>query len=155
MYAKKLLMAFCAFAVAFCVKAVEFSCEFNSDGADTITLIGVVGRYPTGNVVIPERYDGYIVTRLGLSREYEENYGIDSFWEDRDDITSVTIPGTVKRIDEEAFSNCHNLKSVVLSEGVETVCASAFVKCALEDLTIPASLKTCEDNVGTHPPNAL
>ena len=57
-------------------------------------------------------------------------------------IKSVTIPGTVKTIGEEAFYCCTSLKSVVLGDGIETIGRESFKKTGLISLNIPGSVKT-------------
>ncbi|QKX39421.1 leucine-rich repeat domain-containing protein [Metamycoplasma hominis] len=55
--------------------------------------------------------------------------------------TKVTIPGSVKEIDERAFSWCPNLKEVILNKGLEKIGAEAFYKTKIESITIPGSVK--------------
>ena len=57
-------------------------------------------------------------------------------------IKSVTIPGTVKTIGEEAFYCCTSLKSVVLGDGIETIGRESFKQTGLISLNIPGSVKT-------------
>ena len=45
------------------------------------------------------------------------------------EITSFTVPGTVKRIGVRAFANCTGLKEVQLNEGIETIEDNAFTGC--------------------------
>lgn len=56
-------------------------------------------------------------------------------------ITSITIPGSVKLIDEYAFSDCKNLKTVSLEDGIEEIKMSAFARSGITEITIPASVK--------------
>ena len=124
---KKLLMALALLPLM--AAAVEFSYEFNSDGANTITLTGAVGAKPAGAFAIPTIYAEKIVTRVG---EYA--------FENNDKITSVLIPGSVKVIARDAFDECRELKSLTIQEGVESIGNYAFGGCALEAIAIPSSL---------------
>ena len=57
-------------------------------------------------------------------------------------LTSVTIPGTVKWIEDYNFSECTALTSVVIPEGVEQIDYNAFSGCsALETVWIPLSMQ--------------
>ena len=57
------------------------------------------------------------------------------------ELTSVTIPGNVTTICEEAFYNCNSLTTVTIPEGVTTIGDLAFGYCeSLESVTIPASV---------------
>ncbi len=59
------------------------------------------------------------------------------------DLKSVTIPKGVKRIEFYAFSGCKNLKSVTLPSGLEVIEGSAFSDCtSLEKVNIPKSVKS-------------
>lgn len=57
------------------------------------------------------------------------------------DITSVEIPASVKSINICAFSDCENLKSVKLNEGLEIIGYAAFENTSIESITAPSTLK--------------
>lgn len=57
-------------------------------------------------------------------------------------LTSVSIPNTVKVIEEHAFSNCPKLTSVKIPSGVTTSGVWAFAYCsALTEVSLPNSVK--------------
>ena len=57
-------------------------------------------------------------------------------------ITSVTIPGTVKKIGDRAFAECVNLEKVILNEGIEEIKSNVFTGCEkLRSVTYPDSVK--------------
>jgi len=69
-------------------------------------------------------------------------------------LEKITVPGTVKSIGASCFSTCNNLKTVVLEEGIETICESAFGECSeLLQVVIPASIKSLE--VNSFPANVM
>ncbi len=56
-------------------------------------------------------------------------------------LTSITIPGTVKVLQSYIFSECENFKTVVISEGVTSIGEYAFYGCInLENINIPNSV---------------
>ena len=121
------------------------------------------GNEPTGAVTIPKDFTrkvgdffcSYTVTEIGKSTFYG-----------CEDITSVTIPGSVKTIEalaffqcmalksitipnsvtaigEKAFMYCETLKSVNLPDGIQEIKTAAFWRChALQSIDIPASVTT-------------
>ena len=57
-------------------------------------------------------------------------------------ITSVTIPGTVKKIGNRAFAECDNLEKVILNEGIEEIGSNVFTDCPkLKQVVYPNSIK--------------
>lgn len=63
-------------------------------------------------------------------------------FEGRKDLVSVTVPGTVKRIDVRAFADCVNLREIQLQEGVQILENNVFNGCrALRQVTLPASVR--------------
>ncbi|MDR1119812.1 MAG: leucine-rich repeat protein [Dysgonamonadaceae bacterium] len=60
-------------------------------------------------------------------------------------LKSVTVPGSVKTIGSGAFYGCSSLTSVAILEGVRTIGNSAFRDCSsLTSITIPESVTTIE-----------
>ena len=54
----------------------------------------------------------------------------------------LTIPGSIKEINEDAFANCCKLERVVISDGVTKIKQRAFAECRhLESITLPNTLK--------------
>ena len=87
-------------------------------------------------VNIPETIEGMPVESISSS----------AFDACREQITDVTIPGTVKKF-SSAFRGCVNLTNVTLLEGVTAIGADAFNGCAaLTEVTLPDSLTSIGAN---------
>ncbi len=64
---------------------------------------------------------------------------------DANGITNYTVPGTVNKINTEAFSNCTRLKSVTISNNVTTIGIKAFYNCTkLENIVFGKNVKSIE-----------
>ena len=94
---------------------------------------------PTGELVIPAsiKYEGtdYTVNSIG-----------DGALVFCYDLTSVTIPTSVKRIGDTAFGNCIGLASVTIPDGVTSIGQCAFQTTSLASVTIPASVTSIGKN---------
>ena len=55
-------------------------------------------------------------------------------------ITEVEIPSSVKRIENQTFQECKDLKSVVIADGVRKIGDNAFKSCAIDTIRIPSSV---------------
>ena len=104
----------------------------------TATVSGYTGT--ATEVVIPAEVthedNTYKVTAIGYS----------AFW-NNSDLTSVTIPEGVTRIEAIAFGSCTSLKSVTIPEGVTIIDGSAFSGCtSLTSVSLPASLTMCDQS---------
>ena len=65
-----------------------------------------------------------------------------------DNLRSVRISGSVKRIGFEAFSSCYKLEEIVIPDGVTKIGREAFAGCAnLKRVTLPSGLTGIEYNV--------
>ena len=66
-----------------------------------------------------------------------------SGFNNRQYLTTVSIPEGVTTIGDNAFSGCSALTEIVIPEGVTTIGVTAFANCsALKEVTIPKSLKS-------------
>ncbi len=83
---------------------------------------------------LPKEINGVVVDDLA-SRLFEKS----------ENLTSVSIPGTVEEIPMAAFAHCSNLTSVTLEEGVEEISISAFYNTpSLKTVNLPSTL----DDIG-------
>lgn len=95
---------------------------FTTDGANTVT--GFSDEYlnlldaPT-DIVIPKSIGGSSIKTIG-----------DSAFENKDMITSVSIPNTVTKISNKAFSGCTALERVVLPDSLSEIGSKAFYNCS-------------------------
>lgn len=65
-------------------------------------------------------------------------------------LESVSLPSTVKTINNGAFSSCQSLKFLVLNDGLEEINAWAFDNCQnLTQLTIPSTVYYIADGEGS------
>ena len=129
--AKALLDGIAAYAAA----AHEYKAEIDildnfiyEKKGNTYTVVGI--KNPMSVIVIPEKYEGLYVTEIAA-------YAFDGHTE----ITSVTVPGTVKVIGVGAFGNCTALTEINLAEGLETIAAKAFENTAVKSIVIPDSVQ--------------
>lgn len=159
---KKLLLLFMAIIVTANVSAQEESDLYKSenlyfvldDANKTATLSswkrvhdGVYDNQNcySGNIVVPEKLaNGYTVTGIG-----DECFNVCS------ELTSVTLPGTLKTIGKYGFSYCSKLTSISIPGSVESIDNYCFHECrAIETLTIedsdkPLSIGLSTFNVGS------
>ncbi len=106
----------------------QFSYSTNADDTNTVTITGYTG--PGGAVTIPTTNSaGLLVTGIGgLAFSGTE-------------LTSVTIPGSVTTIGEEAFGDCSDLTNATMANGLTSVGGWVFVECSnLTTVTIPNSV---------------
>lgn len=60
---------------------------------------------------------------------------------------AVNIPDGVRRIEDKAFYECHQLKNVTIPQSVEKIGESAFVNTMLTKVVLPAKLKEIPESV--------
>lgn len=61
-----------------------------------------------------------------------------------ENITSATIPASVKILGSYAFSSCNNLSSVTLNEGLEVIGFGSFENTSISEIKVPNSVNTIE-----------
>ncbi|MBQ8408118.1 MAG: leucine-rich repeat protein [Clostridia bacterium] len=125
----------------------QFIYNVNPDGT-TCTIVDYAGEQ-TGDLIIPDKIDGYTVNAIG-------NY---AFYYCTGFNGKLVIPKTVKTIGRAAFAGCYNLTSVEMSDcaiesigdggyfvgvgGEEHFGGGAFIGCkGLKEIVLPDSLFT-------------
>ena len=84
------------------------------------------------DVVVPEKLDGYVVTRIG-----------NQAFKNKKNIKSVKLSRYITIIGEKSFSGCSGLESISMPQKVHTIKKSAFSSCgSLNSIKLPAKLKT-------------
>ena len=139
----------------FTITSLTVSGSINSD--DVRFLREMAGRdmdgYETdGKLSSLDLSDAKIVTgggnyykvKRGLSTKYyniKENDVVDfyMFYNCRS-LTSLKLPKTVKKIEQNAFYNCQSLKECTLPESLSEINDKAFANTNLSEVTFPASL---------------
>lgn len=126
---------------------------------------GVITKYngSSVNVVIPSEINGIPVKSIGKQvfmgkgiksvqiPEGIETIGVGSFI--KNDLTTVTLPSTVKRIEDLAFGNNKYLKEINLNKGLETIGNRAFQNTPLFGATIiiPSTVISIGDSAFLNP----
>ena len=136
---KKLLFTFLA---ALCCMVMNAQTAFEVDGIkysvtseNTVEVVKKGSKY-TGSVVIPAT-----VTNPDGDKTYNvTGIGYEAF-SNCDDMSSVTIPEGVTSIGNKAFFFCINLASVTIPKSVNSIGTEAFVQCeSLTSITIPENV---------------
>lgn len=131
-------------AICDAVKAKEGTTEgipFN------LTLADRIAALPSGVSKLPQVLDDTVteITAEDLAgatriRGYAFWYGLN--------LTSITIPGSVKSIGSYAFYTCAKLKNVTIDNGVEIITNMVFSYCdKLTGITIPDSVTSIGSSV--------
>ena len=115
-------------------KAETSSSEFTyTTQNNKILITGYTGS--NTEVVIPATINGKTVEEIGNG--YSKTTGFDN-------VTSIILPDTVKRINRQAFSQYSNLTNIDL-KNVEVIDVSAFKETGLTKITLPETLTTIGD----------
>ena len=111
--------------------------KYGITGEDTVSVLE--NKTFSGNLVIPETIEkdgkNWRVTTMN-PRAFA--------WSE---VTSVSIPGSVKTVPYDAFFNCKGLKKVLLADGVSAIEDDAFAGCPeLEEISMPAGIEVTGAN---------
>lgn len=106
-----------------------------SDGLEIVNgCVMGIGTCTAKDIIIPSTHNGVSVTEIA-----------DNAFEKKCNITSVTLPSSIKTIGESAFYGCQSLQSINL-ENVEIIGGNAFGHC--RSLAC-VSLGSCISEIGT------
>lgn len=110
--------------------------KYKTAGSGTATLCGYDpnGVIPSGYVELPEKVDDYQIVEIS-SHAFEKE-----LW------TGVVVPKSVKKIGNDVFHGCAQLKNAVLENGVEEIGDRAFCDSAIEEIELPSSAQTIGDS---------
>ena len=100
-------------------KSGDFRYTLKNNG--TATIVGYTGSGDT--VIIPQMLDGYTVTTIG-DKAFDNQY----HFVRTSDLSSVTLPDTIKYIGEFAFRDSR-ITSINLPDGLEDIGKGAFIGC--------------------------
>ncbi len=92
-------------------------------------------------ITIPEEIDGLKVTRIC---EYAFSPLQDNISKDvvkqRESITEVHLPASIKVIEDNAFCSCPKLRTLVLNDGMEEIGSFAIAFTAINEIVFPESI---------------
>ena len=106
-------------------------------------IVGYSGN--DSNVTIPSNLDGYVVNQIGYESVEEQAYYVP--FERNENIETVTIPDTVKKIEKATFYYCPNLKTVNIPNSVKEIDSEFVYGTKNVNYTIPSNLTLLEDGV--------
>lgn len=144
------LLCFCQFAGinAFAYNAYIDGIYYNISGNEaevtymskqTTTAGSIYSSNYYGDIVIPE-------TLTWGGKTYSVTGITDHAFYDCADLTSVTIPKTVKKIGEQAFFQCSMMTSVTLPDNLKTIGKEAFYGCkGLTSISIPKGVTAIDE----------
>lgn len=103
-------------------------------------------------VEIPSEIDGVPVTTIGDGAFYgEQTSGIGAVGKMQ--LTSITIPDSIVKIDAYAFTGCLYLTSITIPDSVISIGVAAFADCpSLTNVTIPDHHISVEENTFSDTP---
>ena len=109
----------------------------NSEKVIESYFVSGLGTNTDTQLTIPSTYKNYPVVAIGVEAFNRHNQ-----------LRSVTIPSSVKRIARSAFSRCENLSTVIFEEGCEYIGDFAFAYCSqLKTVKLPYSLNKLDNGV--------
>ena len=138
------LVQLSVFAVTFDVEGVRYEIISQTDQTVSVAIIPKSLSYPSystyqGDFNIPESVQFNGITFSVIG------IGSNAFSECHN-LGSVILPNTIKFIGFGAFAYS-SLESLTLPEGLDSIGAAAFRDCALKEITLPKSLRILESTV--------
>ncbi len=97
-----------------------------------------IGICTDTEIIIPETFNGKLVTRIGDSAFLRCNF-----------LKSIVIPDSVTSIGKEAFYSCRSLTSIIIPDSVTSIGDGAFYSCdSLTSMVIPDSVTSIQHGHG-------
>lgn len=104
-----------------------------NEGGESYSVTGI--GTASGDIIIPAYYEDNPVTAIGMNA-----------FDGCRNLTGVTMPDTIVRIEVAAFHNCSALTRVTLSKGLKYIGRSAFSDCEkLKEISIPNTVKVIDN----------
>lgn len=112
------------------VTAATSEADSDYEVEDDLGGVNIVSYHGAGGKInIPQKIGGKTVIQI----DEHAFRGVE--------VTSVTIPGTVREIETHAFSGCYLLETLTIAEGVQIIDGYAFSNCErLSLVTLPDSI---------------
>lgn len=112
----------------------------SGDNAGKAVIVSYSGS--GGNLTIPDSVGGYAVAEIGKGTNRSTVFDNNSISD-----TTITIPTTVKKINQYAFYNVSKLKGdLVIPSNVEQIGFSAFAQTGITSLSLTDGLKRIDTN---------
>ena len=132
------------------IKAIVDQCEWEENADGGMTLKKYIGK--SSSYDIPAEVDGRRVTKIGKTAfafdiKNCKTTVLDGLLLFYSDLTSITIPDSVRSIDIGAFAYCTSLTSIAIPNSITNVGDNAFEGCTnLLSITIPDSVTSIGDD---------
>ncbi len=111
----------------------DFIVRLTSDGGYSVKA--AAGAVFSGEIVIPETFtDGKPIVELS-----------EGLFKNNTEITKVTLPSGLLRIENDVFSGCQALTEVNVPSGVTKIGNNAFRQTAVTELVLPANVREIGD----------
>ena len=131
------------------------------NGASEVEINGYTGS--GGSLNIPPTLDGLPVTSVGFGAFYNhpeitsvsipnsvKSIGYASFYK-CNNITAISIPSSVTSFDERAFQDCSKLQSISIPYSIDTLPQNTFSGCkSLHSVILPSSIKALNGGAFSH-----
>lgn len=121
-------------------KIIKVSTKYENDSPNgTMGSARMVFGIYSGDIVIPAEFN------TNNTRYFVQEIGPCAF--QYCNITSISLPNSIRYIDQNAFNGCILLKSIDIPDNVESIATTAFNNCRyLENVKIGKKLKTIADD---------